>query len=129
MKPGRYTEPQILPQKHGPLSFVVWMLVSFTMGTHHFVSCMLLYFVLFYTNVHISIYERFMDELYGSLCTLYFALCLFTLHVYYMTGDVLHDFSFLFFSFGMSFLVIACSYECSCLFLRCYIILLYIILH
>uniref|UniRef100_A0A3B4G4F8 6-phosphofructokinase n=1 Tax=Pundamilia nyererei TaxID=303518 RepID=A0A3B4G4F8_9CICH len=37
-KPGRYTEPQILPQKHGPLSFVVWMLVSFTMGTHHFVS-------------------------------------------------------------------------------------------
>uniref|UniRef100_A0AAX7VEX2 Phosphofructokinase domain-containing protein n=1 Tax=Astatotilapia calliptera TaxID=8154 RepID=A0AAX7VEX2_ASTCA len=27
-RPGRYTEPQILPQKHGPLSFVVWMLAS-----------------------------------------------------------------------------------------------------
>lgn len=72
--------------------------------------CISFFFTHFIWHVHISIYEPFMDELYGSLCTLYFALCLFTLHVYYMTGDVLHDFSFLFFFFWHVF-------SCYCMFL------------
>lgn len=90
--------------------------------------CISFFFTHFIWHVHISIYEPFMDKLYGSLCTLYFALCLFTLHVYYMRQEMFCMISpSYFFSFGMSFLVIVCSYECSCLFLRYYIILLYII--